>query len=89
MGPFEEPVGFVANTRSGLIVPVDLKHATLLSDQVAAPFVRPRWVSTGSARILGQLAAWAPTDDQITVNGGKPAVIHGKVLADPSPSSGS
>ncbi len=30
-----------------------------------------------------------PTDDQITVNGGKPAVIHGKVLADPSPSGGS
>ena len=30
-----------------------------------------------------------PTDDQITVNEGKPAVIHGKVLADPSPSSGS
>ena len=30
-----------------------------------------------------------PTDAEITVNGGKPAVIHGKVIADPSPSSGS
>ncbi len=67
MGPFEEPVGFVANTRSGLIVPVDLKHATLLSDQVAAPFVRPRWVATGAGRILGQLAAWSPTDEQVTL----------------------
>ena len=67
MGPFEEPVGFVANTRSGLIVPIDLKHATLLSDQVAAPFIRPRWVATGSERILGQVAAWSPTDDKITL----------------------
>ena len=30
-----------------------------------------------------------PTDAEITVNEGKPAVIHGKVIADPSPSSGS
>ena len=67
MGPFEEPVGFVANTRSGLIVPVDLKHATLLSDQVAAPFIRPRWVATGSERILGQVAVWAPAEDQVTL----------------------
>ncbi len=67
MGPFEEPVGFVANSRDGLIIPVDLKHATLLSDQVAAPFLRPRWVATGSERILGQLAVWAPTDESITL----------------------
>jgi hypothetical protein len=67
MGPFEEPVGFVANSRSGLIVPIDLKHATLLSDQFAAPFIRPRWVATGAARILGQLAVWSPTDEQVTL----------------------
>ena len=67
MGPFEEPVGFVANSRDGLIIPVDLKHATLLSDQVAAPFLRPRWVATGAERILGQLVAWAPTEDSITL----------------------
>ena len=41
MGPFDEPVGFVANSRNGRIVPIDLKHATLFSDQVAAPFIRP------------------------------------------------
>jgi hypothetical protein len=67
MGPFDEPVGFVANSRSGLIVPVDLKHATLLSDQVAAPFIRPRWVATGAERILGQLAVWSPTEEQVTL----------------------
>ena len=29
-GPFEEPVGFVANSRNGIIVPIDLKHGILL-----------------------------------------------------------
>lgn len=67
MGPFEEPVGFVANARNGRIVPLDLKHATLLSDQVAAPFIRPRWIATGSERRLGDLLAWAPADDQVTL----------------------
>ena len=67
MGPFEEPVGFVANSRNGRIVPIDLKHATLLSDQVAAPFLRPRWTATGTGRLLGQLAVWAPTDEQVTL----------------------
>lgn len=67
MGPFEEPVGFVANARNGRIVPIDLKHATLLSDQVAAPFLRPRWTATGTGRLLGQLAVWAPTDEQVTL----------------------
>lgn len=67
MGPFDEPVGFVANARNGRIVPIDLKHATLFSDQVAAPFVRPRWIATGTERQLGDLIAWAPTDDTVTL----------------------
>jgi len=67
MGPFEEPVGFVANARNGRIVPIDLKHATLLSDQVAAPFLRPRWTATGTSRLLGQIAVWAPSEDQVTL----------------------
>ncbi len=67
MGPFEEPVGFVANSRNGRIVPIDLKHATLLSDQVGAPFLRPRWIATGTERMLGDLAVWAPAEDQVTL----------------------
>lgn len=66
-GPFDEPVGFVANTRSGTIVPIDVKHGTLLGDQYAAPFLRPRWVATGDQRQLGQIVAWAPAPDQVTV----------------------
>ena len=40
-GPFDDAVGFVANSRSGTIVPIDLKHATLMGDQNASPFSRP------------------------------------------------
>jgi len=64
---FEEPVGFVANSRSGIIIPIDLKHGTLLSDQFGAPFLRPRWIATGSRRLLGDIVAWAPTEDTVTV----------------------
>ena len=38
-GPFDEAVAFVANTRGGTIVPIDLKHATLLSDLLGSPFL--------------------------------------------------
>jgi len=64
---FDEPVGFVANSRSGIIVPLDLKHGTLLSDQSAAPFMRPRWVATGSTRILGDIVPWSPTEDTVSL----------------------
>ena len=66
-GPFEEPVGFVANGRSGTVVPLDLKHATLLSDQPGSPFVAPRKVATGDERQLGSMAVWAPSDTAVTV----------------------
>ena len=66
-GPFDEAIGFVANTRSGTIVPIDLKHATLLGDQLASPFLQPRWVATGDDRMLGDLLAWAPDDSSITL----------------------
>lgn len=67
MGPFEDAVGFVSNSRNGRIVPLDLKHATLLSDQVAAPFLRPRWIATGSRRILGQVAVHSPDDIKVNL----------------------
>jgi hypothetical protein len=64
---FDDPVGFVANSRNGIIVPLDLKHGTLLSDQYAAPFMRPRWIATGSSRILGDILAWTPTEESVTL----------------------
>jgi hypothetical protein len=64
---FEEPVGFVANSRNGIIIPLDLKHGTLLGDQYAAPFLRPRWIATGARRLLGHMAVWSPAADQVVV----------------------
>ena len=66
-GPFDEPVGFVANSRSGTIVPLDLKHGIFLADQLAAPFLRSRWIATGDERQLDQLAVWAPDQDSVSV----------------------
>lgn len=65
-GPFDEPVGFVANSRSGTIVPIDVKHVTLLTDQPGAPFLLPRQIATGDERQLDQLAVVA--DDAGDVN---------------------
>lgn len=67
MGPYEDAVGFISSSRNGRIVPLDLKHGTMLSDQVAAPFIRPRWLATGTRRILGQLAVYSPDDIQVSV----------------------
>ena len=64
-GPFDDAIGFVANSRSGTIVPIDLKHATLMGDQNASPFLPPRWVATGDERQLGELVAWAPDTQSI------------------------
>ena len=66
-GPYESAVGFVANTRSGTIVPLDLKHGTLLSDNIGAPFMLPRVVATGDQRQLSEIAVWSPTPETITV----------------------
>lgn len=65
--PFNIPVGFVANTRSGRIVPLDLKHGTLLGDSVASPYLAPRSVATGDQRQLGQIDVWSPDGAQIDV----------------------
>ena len=66
-GPFEEPVGFVSNLRSGRITPIDLKHATLLSDQPTAPWLDSRGVALGDERQLGDVIVWAPAEDQVRV----------------------
>ncbi len=64
---FEEPVGFVANSRSGTIVPLDLKYGILLDDQYAAAWLRPRVIATGDERILDQIVAWTPSRSEVTL----------------------
>lgn len=64
-GPFDEPIGFVASTRDGAIVPIDLKRGILLGDQVGGPFLAPRKVATGDQRQLGQIAVYAPDGSTI------------------------
>ena len=66
-GPFESTVGFVTNSRRATIVPLDLKHATLLGDQFGAPYLRPRWIATGDTRQLGPIAAWAASASEVTL----------------------
>lgn len=66
-GPFDEPVGFVSNSRSGRITPLDLKHATLLSDQLAAPWLASRGVALGDQRQLGELMVWAPQGELVSL----------------------
>lgn len=66
-GPFDEPIGFVSNSRSGRITPLDLKHATLLSDQPAAPWLASRGVALGDERQLGELLAWSPQGELVSL----------------------
>jgi len=66
-GPFNESVGFVANSRSGRITPLDLKHGRLLSDDQASSFLRASYLPTGGDRILGELAVYAPDEETITL----------------------
>ena len=66
-GPFWTTLAFVANSRDGSVVPLDLRHNTAVSDQFAAPFIAPRRVATGDERQLGQVVAWSPGDETIDV----------------------
>ncbi|MCB9744937.1 MAG: hypothetical protein H6741_29145 [Alphaproteobacteria bacterium] len=65
-GPFYEPVALVANSRSGRIVPLDLKHGQVLADDPAAPFLRASPLATGADRILGEMVVWAPDVETVT-----------------------
>jgi hypothetical protein len=66
-GPFEEPVGFVANSRSGRITALDLKHGRLLSDRPTGSFLRAPYVATGRDRVLGDIAVRAPDGEHVTL----------------------
>ena len=66
-GPFWTTLAFVANSRDGSVIPLDIRHETAVSDQFAAPFLAPRRVAMGDERQLGQVVAWSPGDDTIDV----------------------
>jgi hypothetical protein len=59
-GPFDASIGFVSNSRSGQITPLDLKAGRILSDSPASSFLRAPYIATGRARILGDVVVWAP-----------------------------
>lgn len=54
-GPFEEVTAYVANSRSGTIVPLDPKEGRLLTDDPMASFLRSAAVPTGQARLLADV----------------------------------
>jgi len=66
-GPWEVPAGFVANSRDGTIVPLDLKMGRLLSDDPSASFLRSAALTTGHERILSDVAVVAGDDGTVTV----------------------
>lgn len=54
-GPFREPTGYVANLRSGTVIPLDLKHGRLLTDDTLASFVRASPIALGTGRLLSDV----------------------------------
>ncbi|MSP56890.1 MAG: hypothetical protein EXR69_14995 [Myxococcales bacterium] len=76
---FDEPVGLIANQRSGLIVPVDLKAGRLLTLSKSASFLRTPSLPTGSSRLLGDVEVYLGPDGSTTVwatDTGGPSVLR-------------
>lgn len=65
-GPFEEPIGYVANGIGGQITPLSLKQGLFLADDPIASFLRGAALPTGGARLLESVATWSP--DEATVH---------------------
>ncbi len=65
-GPWEVPAGFVANSRNGTIVPLDLKMGRFLTDDPSASFLRSAAITTGEARLLSDVAVVAGEDLSVT-----------------------
>lgn len=82
-GPFEEPVGFVANSIGGQIVLLALKQGRPLTDDPTASFLPANQIATGDRRVLSSVAVYAPTDNrrQVTVFAGDRA--FGELIAAP------
>lgn len=59
---WENPAGFVANSRDGSITPVDLKLGRLLNDDATGTFLRASNLTTGHERLLADVAVVASAD---------------------------
>ena len=66
-GMWEQPLGFIANRRSGTVIPLDLQHNSPFSDQITAPFLRPRGVAMGQMRQISDIHVDVPSVDQLTI----------------------
>ncbi len=64
---FDDPVGLVANQRSGLIVPLDLKQGRLLTMSMTASFLRAPSLATGRDRLLGDVEVYVNAEGSTTV----------------------
>lgn len=64
---FDEPVGIVANQRSGTIVPLDLKSGRILTLSNAASFLRTPSLATGADRLLGDVEVYVDADGSTMV----------------------
>ena len=51
----------------GTVVPLDLQHNSPFSDQLTAPFMRPRGVAMGQMRQIADIHVDVPSADQLTV----------------------
>lgn len=66
-GPFQEPVGFVANGHGGQIVQLALKQGRFLTDDPTVSFLRTNPLATGGDRILTSVAVRAPSIAEVVV----------------------
>lgn len=66
-GPFVDPVAFVVNQDSGVIMPLDVQHGWIVPEDAAAPYVPSAGIPTGADRQLGPIAAYAPDDSSVSL----------------------
>ena len=66
-GPFSRPVGLVANTRSGQVLPIDLSKGWLLSDSTGSPFLAADPIAAGANRVLGEIMVHSPDQQSVRV----------------------
>lgn len=66
-GPFDEPVAIVANQNRGTLVPLDIKHGWMVSEDPSAPYLESPHIATGSDRILGSVAVYAGENGAVTL----------------------
>ncbi|MEN0061614.1 MAG: hypothetical protein AAGA48_05655 [Myxococcota bacterium] len=69
-GPFEEPIGFVANGQGGQIALLALKQGRFLTDDLTGAFLPANQLATGDRRLLTSVAVHADGLDRVTVFAG-------------------